>query len=186
MGTIMEERTERGSTMARAAEQTIGRIAESARVGAVFGQPIEKGEVTVIPCAEVFAGAGMGGGSGSGTAPAQGKAAEETQVQRGEGEGFGGGSGARARPIAAIVIARGTVHVEPIVDATRIALAALTTAAFMGFWIARLTRAAEPGMGRRGVRMSRPPALARMARPPALARMARPPSFARLARALQR
>lgn len=118
---------------AKTAEQTMERLARTARPDGVFGQPIERGEVTIIPCCAISLGMGMGGGTG--TAPATEK------TEKAGGEGMGAGGGARGRPVAAIIISRGTVRVEPIVDATRVAIAALTTAGMVAFWLARFSGA---------------------------------------------
>lgn len=123
------------SAAATAATQTVEQLARSARPDSVFGQPIERGDVTVIPCCEIALGMGSGGGGASGPAP------NTTEVAGGEGTGAGGG--ARGRPVAVIVISQGRVHVEPIVDATKVALAALTTGGFMAFWLARMAGTAQ-------------------------------------------
>jgi uncharacterized spore protein YtfJ len=51
----------------------------------------------------------------------------------GGGEGTGGGGGGRsfARPVAVIIASPDGVRVEPVVDVTKIALAAFTAGAFM-------------------------------------------------------
>lgn len=115
-------------------ERTLNQALGSLRSDAVFGRPIEKGATTVVPCAEVMVGMGLGGGRGTGRTPGQGASVEQT----GEGEGIGGGGGGRGRPVAVIVIREDGVKVQPVPDATRIALAALTTVGFMTFWLARL------------------------------------------------
>lgn len=141
MSTMMSARATDGRAM-QAAEQALDRVARTARPDVVFGQPIERGDTTVIPCCEIVLGMGMGSGSGTNPSPARGEAAGEREAAgTGSGEGAGAGGGARGRPVAVIVIAHGTVRVEPVVDATRIALAALTTAGFMAFWVARLVGA---------------------------------------------
>jgi uncharacterized spore protein YtfJ len=136
MSTMIGERAV-NSHSAQTAAQTIDAIAKAARPDVVFGHPIERDGVTIIPCAEVMMGMGMGGGSGSSPAT--------ESTERAGGEGLGAGGGMQGRPVAAIVIKEGSVHIEPIVDATKVALAALTTAGFMAFWIVRLA-----GTGRRG------------------------------------
>ncbi len=73
---------------------------------------------------------GLGGGRGT--------SARANAEQSDDGEGFGGGGGGRGRPVAVIVIREDGVTVQPVPDATRIALAALTTVGFMAFWVARL------------------------------------------------
>jgi uncharacterized spore protein YtfJ len=125
---IMIEEAKAKAPVADPVAQVLGRITNTARVDAVFGQPVERGDTTVIPCSEIAIGVGLG--SGSGPVDAQGNQT---------GGGSGGGGGARGRPIAAIVITRDGVRVEPILDLTKIALAAFTTGAFILFWIGRLS-----------------------------------------------
>jgi uncharacterized spore protein YtfJ len=107
--------------------QTLSRLVNTARADAIFGQAVVSGDTTVIPCSEVAIGMGMG--SGSGPVDEQGNQT---------GGGSGGGGGARGRPVAAIVITKEGVRVEPIFDLTKIVLASLTTGAFILFWIGRL------------------------------------------------
>jgi uncharacterized spore protein YtfJ len=75
----------------------------------VYGDPVERDGVTVIPAAAVRGGAG-GGGEG------------------GESGGGGGGFGIVARPIGAYVIRDGNVSWRPAIDLNRVLLlaAALT------------------------------------------------------------
>lgn len=137
----------------QAAERTLGeslgRMIDSVGAGAIFGAPIEREGVTVIPCSEVMLGFGMGGGSGFGpenngrgeraTAPAEG-----ASVATGGG-GIGGGGGAQGRPVAVVAISEGRARVLPVVDVTKFMLAALTSAGFMAFWLAQaLTRSRAP------------------------------------------
>jgi uncharacterized spore protein YtfJ len=132
---------------AQTAEQVLDRVARTARPDVVFGQPVERGDVTLIPCCEVAMGMGMCSGSGTNPTPARSGMASDQGTGMGSGEGMGAGGGARGRPVAVIVITQGTVRVEPILDVTKVALAALTTAGFMAFWVARLvgaTRAPLP------------------------------------------
>ena len=68
----------------------------------VYGVPIEKDGLTIIPAASVWGGAGGGGG------PAD--------------SGGGVGYGVRARPVGAFVIKDGEVNWKPALDETRIAL----------------------------------------------------------------
>lgn len=67
------------------------RLGGQATVKAVFGEPIERGDVTVIPVARVRWGLGGGGGSG----PA------ERAASNGEGQasGIGAGGGMMAAPL---------------------------------------------------------------------------------------
>ncbi len=71
----------------------------------VYGEPFEKGDLTVIPAAAV------GGGGGGGTG-------HDEKGQEGEGGGFGMGG----RPAGAFVIKDGQVTWRPAVDPNRIFL----------------------------------------------------------------
>jgi len=76
-------------------------------------------------------GFGMGGGKDQG-------------ANVGGGGGGGGGGRAFARPVAAIVVTPNGVRVKPIVDVTKIALAALTAFGFMFAMVARMSRRRAP------------------------------------------
>lgn len=82
------------------------RLVELARdqlsVGRVFGEPIERDGMTIVPVARVMGGAGGGEGSD----PAQ--------------QGEGGGWGVVARPAGVYVIKGETVQWKPAVDADRV------------------------------------------------------------------
>lgn len=124
-----------------AAERTLNdslrRMIDSVRVEAIFGSPIEREGVTIIPCSEVMAGFGMGGGSGVGPATT-GQTEHATTPSEGataSGGGIGGGGGAQGRPVAVVSISQGGARVLPVVDVTKFLLAAMTTAGFLAFWL---------------------------------------------------
>jgi len=101
---------------------TLDKFLEAADVSAAYGAPIKNGDAVIIPAAEVLSGMGFGMGYGGG------------EGQEGEGgSGFGGGGGGRVltRPVAVIIATPDEVRVEPVVDITKIALAALTASGFM-------------------------------------------------------
>jgi uncharacterized spore protein YtfJ len=98
-----------------------GHAAEAAQVRRVFGDPIERDGVVVVPVAVVRAGAG--GGSGRGP---------ETEG----GEGLGGGYGFIARPAGVFVIRDGDVDWRPAVDVTAVVLGAQLVAV-VGLLVAR-------------------------------------------------
>jgi len=100
-------------------------------VNTVYGQPIQNGETTIIPTAEVLVVMGFGAGYGGGSE--QGKAA-------GGGGGGGGGGRAFSRPVAVVIASPEGVRVEPVVDPTKIALAAITAVGFMFATLLRMTR----------------------------------------------
>jgi uncharacterized spore protein YtfJ len=114
-------------------QSVITKLGETASAGSVFGQPVQNGDVIVIPCAEVVAGMGAGGGEGE----------SQEEDEDGVGSGGGGGGYGKGRPVAAIIIRRDSVEVRPVIDITTIALAALTARAFIASWLFRLRRAAK-------------------------------------------
>lgn len=129
----------------QASEQTLNdslrRMIESVRPEAIFGAPVEREGVTIIPCSEVMTGFGMGGGSGYGPAPTPtgreaASATTPASVPTGGG-GIGGGGGAQGRPVAVVVIAQGKARVLPVVDATKFLIAGLTTLGFVTFWLSQ-------------------------------------------------
>ena len=115
-------------------EQVLNRLVSNASVDSVFGRPIERDGATIIPCSEIMVGFGMG--NGTGPLDAQGNLT---------GQGSGGGGGSQGRPIAVVVMTKEGVRIEPVLDLTKVALAAFTTGAFMLVWFGRLT-----GLGRKG------------------------------------
>jgi len=78
----------------------------------VFGDPIERDGVTVVPVASVSGGGGGGEGGDEGS------------------EGTGGGFGLRARPVGVYVIRGDEVEWQPALDVTRVSLMAMGLAAF--------------------------------------------------------
>ena len=119
------------------------RFLSVARANTCFGDPIQVGDKTLVPAAEVVFASGFGVGYGEG--------GEVEQSESGAGGGGGGGGFARSRSVAVVVISKEGVTVEPVVDATQIALAGVAAAAFVGYWILRLMKNAgtvpEKGKG---------------------------------------
>jgi Sporulation protein YtfJ (Spore_YtfJ) len=104
------------------------RIGARASVTAVFGEPIERGDLTVVPVARVRW--GFGGGSGSSEAEAR-------------ASGSGGGGGVAADAIGYIQIRSGEATFRPIVPpypSPAALLAAGLTAAMVIGALARLVR----------------------------------------------
>ncbi len=102
------------------------RLLDTADVSKVYAEPVVHGDVMIIPAAEVLGIAGFGMGSGGGVAVEQ-----EGRRSRGSGGGGGGGGKTLARAVAVIVSSPGGVEVRPVIDLTKIALAALTAAGFV-------------------------------------------------------
>jgi len=106
------------------------RLLEAADVSKVYGEPIAHGERLLLPVAEIVAIAGFGLGSGGGVAVQR-----QGQKSRGSGGGGGGGGRTLARSVAVVVASPDGVEVKPVLDFTKIALAALTAAGFvMAAW----------------------------------------------------
>jgi uncharacterized spore protein YtfJ len=138
-----------------------------ARPASVFGEPTEVEGRTIITASEVTAGLGVGFGFGGGMTAAEEdkekrararsagprervdleEAAPEEPEAEGEdmgmGGGGGGGGGASGRPVAVISIGEDGVQVEPVVDATKIALAFFTALGSMFFMLTKMRKAAE-------------------------------------------
>src|SRR5262249_18512113 len=74
----------------------------------VFGEPIERDGILVIPAAKVGGGGGGGGGEGG--------------PNGSEGSGSGVGFGLGGRPVGAFVVRDGEVTWKPAIDVTRIIL----------------------------------------------------------------
>lgn len=109
-------------TVLAALDATASKIGESldkvaGRVTAeeVFGSPVEFGETVVFPMAVVERAGGFGFGAGAGTDGEEG----------GGGGGGGGGGSAAGRPVALVEVGPRGVRVTPVLDFTRLGIAAL-------------------------------------------------------------
>lgn len=111
------------------ANTLLTRLFDVAHTDAVFSKPVTQGEYSLITASEVMISMGAGFGGGSQT----GGAGEETAESSTSGYGGGGGGGGLSlgRPVAAISIGPDGLHVEPIVDPTKISIAFFTTLAAM-------------------------------------------------------
>jgi uncharacterized spore protein YtfJ len=87
-------------------------VRDAIAVKRVYGDPIQRDGVLVLPTAAV-----RGGGGGGGD----------------DSENGGGGFGLHARPVGAYVIRDGEVEWQPAVDATRIAVSALAALVLVAF-----------------------------------------------------
>jgi uncharacterized spore protein YtfJ len=116
-------------------EKMLEKLYVAAQPGAVFAPPVVAGAYTIITASEVAAGGGFGFGAGSG--PAQ--IGQQAPTPPSEPVTAGGG-GSRGRPVAAIIISADGVKVQPIVDATKIALAAIAAWISVGLMAMRLAR----------------------------------------------
>jgi uncharacterized spore protein YtfJ len=104
-------------------DDVLAQARDTMTVRRVFGEPIERDGLTVIPVANVMGGGGGGGGEGpvmpgeAGAPPgATAQSAGISQVASGSGAGFA----VRATPAGVYVIKDGEVRWEPAVDMTRV------------------------------------------------------------------
>jgi uncharacterized spore protein YtfJ len=88
--------------------ETIERAKDTMTVRRVFGDPVEKDGVTIVPAARVQGGAGGGRGEGP----------------EGEGSGMGTGFGINARPAGAFVIKGEDVQWRPAIDVNKVIMGA--------------------------------------------------------------
>jgi uncharacterized spore protein YtfJ len=117
-----QERSQLVNELLERIGQTVG---QRAQVSAVFGEPVERGELTVIPVAKARFGFGGGGGSGS--------------REGDEGSGGGGGGGAAVSPVGYIEVRDGSARFKRISTPTDLvalvaaaSIAALTTKRLLG------------------------------------------------------
>lgn len=107
-----------GARPLRGRVDTAVRVAgESLHVRRVFGDPVERDGVTLVPVAAVTGGAGSGWGTGE-------LGGGSTSDARGEGTGAGGGGGfgVRARPVGVYVVRGAEVEWKPALDLGRVIL----------------------------------------------------------------
>jgi uncharacterized spore protein YtfJ len=138
--------------------EILEKFVETARPSSIFAPPLTAGDYTIITASEVYAGMGVGFGGGGGSAPAasaepigdqppaeQPAAEDEEGFGPGSGVGYGGGGGGvtMGRPVAAIIIGPDGVNVEPIVDATKIAIALFTTLGAMALMFSRMMKLSQ-------------------------------------------
>jgi uncharacterized spore protein YtfJ len=112
--TTIEREIEEAKAAARAAaeegptdrflERMVERIGGQARIEAVFGEPIKRGDLTIVPVARIRW--GFGGGSGSALG-----GPDEAAV----GSGSGGGGGMTADPLGYLEIGPSGATFQPIV-----------------------------------------------------------------------
>ena len=118
-------------------ENTMERFFAGANVKNVYGRPVQQGDTTIIPVAEiaVAGGFGVGVGFGDGLGPD-----EQDQMHEAGGSGGGGGGTTLARPVAVVIVSPDGVRVEPVIDLTKIGLAVITAWGFMIAQIVRMRR----------------------------------------------
>ena len=108
------------SLLDKIGESVVGRALGQAEAATIFGEPVERGDCTVIPVGRASSRFGFGGGTGTGpTDDAKG-----TSV--GGGGGGGGGGSLDVKPIGYIEITSSGSRFVQITDSTAIAIRAVT------------------------------------------------------------
>ena len=115
---------------------TIDQMREKASVSAVYGEPVQVGERTIIPVADIKYAFGLGYGEGL-----SGEDEDEGEEPTAGGQGGGTGGGVAARPVAVIEISDAGVQIKSVTDEGRIALAGIFTGVWFIFWAAMTLRA---------------------------------------------
>jgi uncharacterized spore protein YtfJ len=127
MEDTMAVETQEGSQLANELLERIGEtVGKKADAATIFGDPVQREGVTVIPVAK--ARFGFGGGGGSGTREGQ---------PSGEGSGGGGGGGVAVSPIGYIELHDGTAEFKRIRNPTDV-LAVVAAASLVALTIRRL------------------------------------------------
>jgi uncharacterized spore protein YtfJ len=115
-----QERPELVHALLERIGETVG---ENAHVSTIFGEPVEREGMTVIPVGRARFGFGGGGGSGS--------------REGNEGSGGGGGGGVAVSPVGYIELHEGTAQFKRILTATDL-LALVAAASLAAVTIRRL------------------------------------------------
>ncbi len=120
----MTSMMQKGSALAEDLLQRIGQtVGDKAKVSTVFGEPVEREGITVIPVAKARFGFGGGGGAGA---------------HKGEeGSGGGGGGGAVVSPVGYIEVRDGTAQFKRISGPVDL-LAMVAAAALVAMAVKRL------------------------------------------------
>ena len=135
-----------GSSIDGFVERMAERVGGKASVRAIFGDPIERGGITVIPVARVRWGFGGGAGRGPiavGPGTAESAVGTPTFDEGISGAGTGGGGGVSADPVGYLEIGPDGATFKPIVSpmpGPGFLLAAGATAALVLRGLARLFR----------------------------------------------
>lgn len=111
-------------------QDILAQARDTLTVKRVFGEPIERDGVLIIPAAKIA------GGGGGGSGPAEGPQS-----------GAGGGFGMQARPAGVFVVKDGEVSWQPAVDVNRIILGAQIVAIVLLLTRRAITKARAKASG---------------------------------------
>jgi uncharacterized spore protein YtfJ len=110
--------------------EAVERVQSEASWRAVFGEPQVAEGKTLIPLAEVKYGFGLGFG----------QAGDEVEEAEAEAGGGGAGGGLTARPLGVLEVTPEGVRAVPLEDSTRLGLAGIALAGWLGFWTMQTVR----------------------------------------------
>ena len=116
------EAAEKRTAGGRLLERIMTKMGGQAHVTSVFGEPVERDGITVIPVARLRWFFGMGTGSGPSESTGD-------DAPAGMGEGSGGGGGGGAEPVGYVEIGPHGARFTPIEDANQMPSPALVLAA---------------------------------------------------------
>lgn len=89
-------------------QQLLSKVTDNLTVGRVFGEPIQHGDILIVPVARIRGGAGGGSGTGAGATN--------------DVSNSGGGGRFDAKPAGVFVLKGGSVSWQPALDVTRIVI----------------------------------------------------------------
>jgi uncharacterized spore protein YtfJ len=119
----------------RVGDNVIGRALSQTSAKTIYGEPVERGDCTVIPVGRASSRFGFGGGTGEGPANDKG-------VSAGGGGGGGGGGSLDVKPIGYIEITATGSRFVPITDSSAVAIRAVTMSGIVAIlFVLGLTRA---------------------------------------------
>jgi uncharacterized spore protein YtfJ len=105
-------------------QQLLSKVTDNLTVGRVFGEPVQHGDILVVPVARIRGGAGGGNGTGATDDPS----------------GSGGGGGFDAKPAGVFVINGGSVSWQPALDVTRIVIGGQVVAVVVALVVRSILR----------------------------------------------
>jgi uncharacterized spore protein YtfJ len=120
-------------------QDVLNQSRDAMTVGRVFGEPIERNGVTIVPVAQVMGGGGGGGG----------------HSEEGGQEGSGVGYGMRAVPAGVYLIKGNDVEWKPSVDVNRVILGGQVVFIFILLTIRAIVKMKTKEQGKAAMNLSR-------------------------------
>jgi uncharacterized spore protein YtfJ len=105
-------------------QELLSKVTDNLTVGRVFGEPVQHGDILVVPVARIRGGAG--GGTGT----------ESTE----DLSNSGGGGGFEATPVGVFVLKNGSAEWHPALDVTRIAIGGQVVAVVLALVLRSILR----------------------------------------------